>query len=226
MGDLMKCDAVYDEPFWREDGLSGLGGSATTAPYARPSTTARPAGQPGVLLAFVGGSTWKQYGLSTLAARRQAVLQGFAEMFGEKALHPVGGRRRLDQGTVAPRAGPSRSCGPARFRRTARRSAAARPHPLGRHRDRHLLDRLHGRRRPRGRAGVRRGAAAPLASGDQPGAPPPAQLRTRAPPMRGSSPISTYSCGHQIVAEDGGTLGDSKWTMDCICFIVRNCIRD
>lgn len=88
MGDLMKCDAIYSEPFWRKDGLNGFGISDHGA--VRAAFDNSPAnGSPGVLLAFVGGSTWKQYGLSTLAARRQAVLQGFAEMFGEKALHPI-----------------------------------------------------------------------------------------------------------------------------------------
>ena len=88
MGDLMKCDAVYEEPFWRADGLNGFGISDHGA--VRAAFDNCPAdGMPGVLLAFVGGSTWKQYGLTTLAARRAAVLQGFAEMFGEKALHPI-----------------------------------------------------------------------------------------------------------------------------------------
>jgi monoamine oxidase len=88
MGDLMKCDAIYSEPFWRADGLNGFGISDHGA--VRAAFDNSPAnGSPGVLLAFVGGSTWKQYGLSTLTARRTAVLQGFAEMFGEKALHPV-----------------------------------------------------------------------------------------------------------------------------------------
>jgi monoamine oxidase len=88
MGDLMKCDAIYSEPFWRKEGLNGFGLSDHGA--VRAAFDNSPAdGSPGVLLAFVGGSTWKQYGLSTLAARRTAVLAGFAEMFGEKALHPV-----------------------------------------------------------------------------------------------------------------------------------------
>ncbi len=88
MGDLMKCDAVYEEPFWRADGLNGFGLSDHGAVRAAFDNT--PAnGRPGVLLAFVGGSTWKQYGLTTPAARRAAVLRGFAEMFGERALHPI-----------------------------------------------------------------------------------------------------------------------------------------
>ncbi|MBV9832393.1 MAG: FAD-dependent oxidoreductase [Marmoricola sp.] len=88
MGDLMKCDAVYDKPFWRDAGLNGFGiadhGAVRAAFDNSPAN-----GTPGVLLAFVGGATWRQYGLQTLAARRAAVLQGFAEMFGPQALKPI-----------------------------------------------------------------------------------------------------------------------------------------
>ncbi len=42
-----------------------------------------------MLLAFVGGSVWKQHGLSSLAARRAAVLEGFADLLGDQALRPV-----------------------------------------------------------------------------------------------------------------------------------------
>ena len=31
-GTVIKCMAVYDEPFWRGQGLSGPGASATPAP--------------------------------------------------------------------------------------------------------------------------------------------------------------------------------------------------
>src|SRR3954454_17028719 len=44
---------------------------------------------------------------------------------------------------------------PDRLRRGA--AAAVSPHPLGRHRDLELLERIHGRRRPLGRARRRRG---------------------------------------------------------------------
>ncbi len=88
MGALMKCDAVYDKPFWREQGLNGFGisdhGAVRTAFDNSP-----PDGSPGVLLAFVGGSVWRQYGLLSPAARRRAVLEGLAEMFGDQALRPI-----------------------------------------------------------------------------------------------------------------------------------------
>ncbi len=88
MGQLMKCDAVYKTPFWREAGLNGFGINDSGA--ARAVFDNSPAdGKPGVLLAFVGGSTWRTYGTQTKAARRKAVLEGFAQMFGEQALHPI-----------------------------------------------------------------------------------------------------------------------------------------
>jgi monoamine oxidase len=88
MGQLMKCDAIYETPFWRGAGLNGFGISDHGAARAVFDNTP-PSGGPGVLLAFVGGSTWRTYGAMSTDQRRAAVLQGFAEMFGPQALNPV-----------------------------------------------------------------------------------------------------------------------------------------
>ncbi|MGZ8744931.1 MAG: flavin monoamine oxidase family protein [Nocardioides sp.] len=88
MGQLMKCDAVYEKPFWRDAGLNGFGISDSGAVRAAFDNCPKK-GEPGVLLAFVGGSTWREYGVQTRAERRRAVLAGFAEMFGEQALNPI-----------------------------------------------------------------------------------------------------------------------------------------
>ncbi|EGD41535.1 amine oxidase [Nocardioidaceae bacterium Broad-1] len=45
MGALMKCDAVYEKPFWREKGLNGFGISDARR-CGWPSTTAPPTGAP------------------------------------------------------------------------------------------------------------------------------------------------------------------------------------
>ena len=88
MGALMKCDAVYKTPFWRKDGLSGSG--LNTKGAVRTSfDNSPPDGSVGVLLSFVGGSVWDKYGNMPLAKRRKAVLEGFAAIVGEKALHPI-----------------------------------------------------------------------------------------------------------------------------------------
>ena len=88
MGQLMKCDAVYTTPFWRESGLNGFGLNDAGAVRVAFDNSPKP-GDPGVLLAFVGGSTWRTHGVRTRSQRRKAVLEGFAEFFGEQALHPI-----------------------------------------------------------------------------------------------------------------------------------------
>ena len=88
MGALMKCDAVYERPFWRDKGLSGMGLNDSGA--VRVSFDNSPSDSSvGVLLAFVGGSTWATYGTQSRAARRRAVLEGFAAIVGDEALDPV-----------------------------------------------------------------------------------------------------------------------------------------
>ena len=162
MGDLMKCDAVYDEPFWREDGLNGFGISDHGA--VRAAFDNCPAnGSPGVLLAFVGGSTWKQYGLTTLAARRAAVLKGFAEMFGEQALQPIEyvehdwtKERWTKGGPVAIMAPGTLTTYGQELRRPHVRTHWAGTETAS------VLDRLHGRRRARRQARLRRGAPTDL----------------------------------------------------------------
>ncbi|MCW2815642.1 MAG: hypothetical protein JWN84_3097 [Nocardioides sp.] len=88
MGKLMKCDAVYETPFWRAEGLNGFGINDSGAARA-VFDNSPPDGTPGVLLAFVGGDTWRTYGRLPRAERRRAVLEGFAAMFGPRALRPV-----------------------------------------------------------------------------------------------------------------------------------------
>ena len=54
MGTVMKCMAVYDEPFWREDGLSGQAVSLPGPAQVIYDNTP-PGGSPGVLLGFLEG---------------------------------------------------------------------------------------------------------------------------------------------------------------------------
>jgi monoamine oxidase len=88
MGHLMKVDAVYDKPFWRTDGYSGSG-LAYSGPTRAVFDNTPPDAHVGVLLAFVGGSTHDTYAAMPVAQRKKAMLEGFAQMFGPKALQPV-----------------------------------------------------------------------------------------------------------------------------------------
>lgn len=88
MGHLMKADAVYRTPFWRKDGLTGMGVADHGA--VRVCFDNSPAdASVGVLLAFIGGSTWEEYGTLPRAERRKAVLEGLAKVVGPKALEPI-----------------------------------------------------------------------------------------------------------------------------------------
>jgi monoamine oxidase len=88
MGNLMKCDAVYETPFWRADGLNGFGLNDSGAVRVAFDNCPKD-GSPGVLLAFVGGSTWREYGVMTRRERKRFVLRGFADLFGDRALSPT-----------------------------------------------------------------------------------------------------------------------------------------
>ena len=88
MGSLMKCDAVYDRPFWRDAGLSGQG-LIDSGPVRVSFDNSPPDGSVGVLLAFVGGSTWRDWGNRAAAERRQGILAAFAQVVGPQALSPI-----------------------------------------------------------------------------------------------------------------------------------------
>jgi monoamine oxidase len=86
-GTVWKCMAIYDEPFWRRDGLSGEGLS-DAGPVRITFDNSPPDGSPGVLLGFLEGDHARRAGVGSPAARRAAVLGVFGRLFGERALHP------------------------------------------------------------------------------------------------------------------------------------------
>ena len=88
MGQLMKCDAVYATPFWREAGLNGFGINDAGAARAVFDNTP-PDGGPGRPARLRRRLDLAHYGVLTQGPARPAVLEGFAAMFGEQALHPI-----------------------------------------------------------------------------------------------------------------------------------------
>ena len=84
MGSVIKCQVVYDEPFWRRDGLSGQAtgdGEGSRVVF----DNSPPDGSPGVLLAFLEGDEARRLGREPLDVRRQAVLDSLARYFGPRA---------------------------------------------------------------------------------------------------------------------------------------------
>ena len=89
-GTLMKCDAVYDRPFWRDQQLSGQ--IVSDAGLARSSFDSSPptnGGRPGIMMGFVGGDEARTWGAKPLADRKKQVLADFTAAFGSAAASPT-----------------------------------------------------------------------------------------------------------------------------------------
>jgi monoamine oxidase len=87
-GRLSKCMALYEEPFWRDDGLSGEA-VADAGPVTLTFDSSPRDGSAGVMLGFVGGP--EADGMAGLggAERRAAVLASFARLYGPRAESPL-----------------------------------------------------------------------------------------------------------------------------------------
>lgn len=86
-GTVIKTMAIYERPFWREEGLSGQAAS-DAVPARVVFDNSPPDGSPGVLLGFLEGRLARQWGARDATERRQAVLAGHARLFGERAARP------------------------------------------------------------------------------------------------------------------------------------------
>jgi monoamine oxidase len=87
LGTVAKCMAVYDEPFWRAEGLNGEA-TSDTGPVKVMFDNSPPDGSPGVLLGFLEGRHARQLGRIEPAGRQAAVLDSFRRLFGARAAQP------------------------------------------------------------------------------------------------------------------------------------------
>ena len=87
LGTVGKCMAVYDEPFWRADGLSGEA-TSDVGPIKITFDNSPPDGSPGVLLGFLEGRHARQVGRLAPDERRELVVGCFKRLFGERAGRP------------------------------------------------------------------------------------------------------------------------------------------
>ncbi|MFF7048097.1 flavin monoamine oxidase family protein [Streptomyces griseorubiginosus] len=88
-GTLMKCVAVYDKPFWRAEGLSGMGLLRGGSPIREMFDNTPQDGGPGVLMGFLGGKEWRRWAHRPARERRGAVLRCFAQVVGERAFETL-----------------------------------------------------------------------------------------------------------------------------------------
>ena len=89
MGSVIKCQVLYDEPFWRAQGLCGQAtgdGEGSRVVF----DNSPPDGSPGILLAFLEGDEARRLGPASAPARRRAVLDSLVRYFGPEAASPAG----------------------------------------------------------------------------------------------------------------------------------------
>jgi len=87
LGTVAKCMAVYDEPFWRGQGLSGQA-TSDTGPVKVTYDNSPPDGSPGVLLGFLEGREARQAGRLSARERQTVVIDCFTRLFGPRAAKP------------------------------------------------------------------------------------------------------------------------------------------
>jgi monoamine oxidase len=86
-GHLIKVAAVYDQPFWRDAGLTGTAVSLN-GPVNATFDDSPEDGSLGVIFGFVGGDEARRFAPMSAADRRAAVLKNYVAYFGQKAASP------------------------------------------------------------------------------------------------------------------------------------------
>ncbi len=88
MGSVIKCMAVYPEPFWRPAGLSGQALSLRGPVSGVIDSSPRPGGR-GILLGVVEAGAARALATWPAAQRRAAVLDELTRLFGPRAGRPA-----------------------------------------------------------------------------------------------------------------------------------------
>jgi monoamine oxidase len=88
MGGAMKVHAVYPEPFWRAEGLSGVA-TSSGGPLTETVDNGTPGSPCGVLTGFSYGADAAALRAMSPPRRRRAVLDAFAAVVGPRAADPV-----------------------------------------------------------------------------------------------------------------------------------------
>ena len=87
-GSIIKCHAIYDEPFWRDDGLTGQSAAPGTAASVTIDACTHEQ-SPGMLCIVNEGPDARRLSRTDPAERRAAMLAALVNRFGSKAGSPV-----------------------------------------------------------------------------------------------------------------------------------------
>lgn len=87
-GSVVKCHAIYDKPFWFDDGLTGEAWTDLD-PIRITEDGSPPDHSVGIMIAFINGVAARRWMRSSESARRTAVLANLEALFGPRAATPV-----------------------------------------------------------------------------------------------------------------------------------------
>jgi monoamine oxidase len=87
-GSLVKAEAVYDRPFWRDSKLSAQT-IADTGLARATFDNSPPSGTPGIFFGFVGGTQARAWNDMSESTRRDTFLKQMAPFFGPQTLKPA-----------------------------------------------------------------------------------------------------------------------------------------
>ncbi|MFE0512342.1 flavin monoamine oxidase family protein [Streptomyces sp. NPDC058964] len=88
MGSIGKAIAVYDTPFWRADGLNGQ--AVSDSGVVRSTfDNSPPDGSYGALMGFIEADEMRAYDAASVDDVRAAVLEDYANYFGDRAKSPA-----------------------------------------------------------------------------------------------------------------------------------------
>jgi monoamine oxidase len=87
-GSVIKAQCVYDEPFWRNDDVSGEF-ITDVEPLSFGLDNSPPDGNPGVLVAFFSAKGSRDWAAKSRAEREAVTTAAFTRMFGPKANDPI-----------------------------------------------------------------------------------------------------------------------------------------
>ncbi len=87
MGSMVKVLALYPRPFWRKDGLNGLG--VGNLPTLELTVDSSAPGGPGILAGFIAGERAVRWQRLNPAERRRTLLQDLVSWWGQEAAEPT-----------------------------------------------------------------------------------------------------------------------------------------
>jgi monoamine oxidase len=87
-GSVIKLHVVYDEPFWRAEGLTGQAAS-DVGPVKVTFDNTPPEGSPGIIVGFMEANDGRIWGRRSESERRDAAVACLVRYFGPRAAQPL-----------------------------------------------------------------------------------------------------------------------------------------